>query len=343
MARGERQHTHLLSGTPFGSIPSPNFPVRKRGTVQKAPALLLTAGVILTALTGCAQTPGSDCESSVTSGDASTLVTATGELGTIPVVDFPTPLKTDTTQVSTLIEGDGAPISADQLVEMSFAFYNGTTGAPVEEGAYSEPGVYLPSQLLPGMAASIECATVGSRIAATMSPADAFGEEGSAQLGVGPDDAIVMVADITDSFLEKANGAKTPVFQSGFPSVVTAEDGTPGITIPKSEAPTELKVATLKTGDGDKVSADDRVVVHYTGALWADNSIFDTSWDDGTPAVFSLDGIVPGLASALEGKTVGSQIIAIIPPELGYGDQAAGSIPPGSTLVFVVDILGTVD
>ncbi|GGE89575.1 FKBP-type peptidyl-prolyl cis-trans isomerase [Mycetocola zhadangensis] len=311
--------------------------------MQKAPALLLTAGVVLTALTGCAQAPGSDCEAPVTSGDASNVVEATGKLGTTPAVDFPTPLKTVSTQVSTLIEGDGAPIAADQLVEMSFSFYNGTTGEPVEEGAYTEPGVYLPSQLLPGMAASIECATVGSRIAATMSPADAFGEAGSAQLRVAPDDSIVMVADITDSFLAKANGARTPVFQSGFPSVVTAADGTPGITVPKSEAPTELKVATLKTGDGAKVSANDRVVVHYTGALWEDNSIFDSSWTKGTPAVFSLDGIVPGLASAIDGKTVGSQIIAVIPPELGYGDQSAGSIPPGSTLVFVVDILGTVD
>jgi FKBP-type peptidyl-prolyl cis-trans isomerase len=341
MAQGTRERTPLLPGT-LSAIPSQNSPVRKRGTVQKAPALLLTAGVVLTALTACAPAPGSDCESSVSPGDASMLVEATGDLGSTPSVDFPTPLKTDTTQVSTLIEGDGAPITGNQLVEMSFSFFNGTTGEPVEEGAYTEPGVYLPSQLLPGMADSIECATVGSRIAATMTPADAFGEEGSAQLAVAPGDSIVMVADITDSFLEKANGANTPVFESGFPSVVTAADGTPGITVPKSEAPTELKVATLKTGDGDKVSADDRVVVHYTGVLWDDNSIFDTSWDDGTPAVFSLDGIVPGLATALEGKTVGSQIVAIVPPELGYGDQGSGAIPAGSTLVFVVDILGTV-
>ena len=342
MARGMREHTPLFSGTPTGSFPSLNSPVRKRGTVQKAPALLLTAGVVLTALTGCAPAAGGDCDSPVTSGGASDLVSATGALGSTPDVDFPTPLKTDTTQVSTLIEGDGAPITSDQLIEMSFSFFNGTTGAPVEEGAYAEAGVYLPSQLLPGMASSIECATVGSRIAATMTPADAFGDEGSAQLGVGADDSIVMVADITDSFLAKANGANTPVFESGFPSVVTAENGTPGITVPKSEAPTELKVATLKTGDGEKVSADDRVVVHYTGALWDDNSIFDTSWDDGTPAVFSLDGIVPGLATALEGKIVGSQIIAIVPPELGYGEQGSSAIPPASTLVFVVDILGTV-
>lgn len=311
--------------------------------MQKAPALLLTAGVVLTTLTACAPAAGSDCDAPVSAGDASKLITASGDLGSAQDVDFPTPLKTGNTQVSTLIEGDGAPITGDQLVEMSFSFYNGSTGEPVEEGAYTKAGVYLPSQLLPGMADSIACATVGSRIAAAMTPADAFGEQGSPQLGVKANDSIIMVADITDAFLAKADGTPTPIFQSGFPSVVTAEDGTPGITVPKSEAPTELKVAATRTGDGEKVTADARVLVHYTGALWEDNSIFDTSWDDGTPAVFSLEEIVPGLATALEGQTVGSQIVAVIPSELAYGEQASGAIPAGSTLVFVVDILGTVD
>ena len=340
MARATQKCAASPQGTLFRVTPAMNS--RKRGTVQKAPALLLTAGVVLTTLTACAPTAGSACDSPAPAGDASNLIDASGALGSAEDVDFPTPLKTNTTQVSTLIEGDGPRITGDQLVEMSFSFFNGTTGEPVEEGAYTEAGVYLPSQLLPGMADSIACATVGSRIAAAMTPADAFGEEGSAQLGVGSGDAIIMVADITDAFLEKANGTPTPVFQSGIPSVVTAEDGTPGITVPKSEAPSELKVAAIKTGDGEKVGAEDRVVVHYTGALWDDNSIVDTSWDDATPAVFSLDGIVPGLATALEGQTVGSQIVAVIPAELAYGDQASGSIPAGSTLVFVVDILGTI-
>jgi peptidylprolyl isomerase len=44
---------------------------------------------------------------------------------------------------------------------------------------------------------------------------------------------------------------------------------------------------------------------------------------------------------AVVGQPVGSQVIAIIPPAQGYGDAGAGSIPPGATLVFVIDILGT--
>ena len=57
-------------------------------------------------------------------------------------------------------------------------------------------------------------------------------------------------------------------------------------------------------------------------------------------ASLSMTGIVPGLATALKGATVGSQILAVIPPSDGYGSTATGQIPANSTLVFVVDILG---
>ena len=47
-----------------------------------------------------------------------------------------------------------------------------------------------------------------------------------------------------------------------------------------------------------------------------------------------------GFAEALEGKTVGSQVLAVIPPDQGYGDQGSGAVPGDATLVFVIDILG---
>ena len=118
-------------------------------------------------------------------------------------------------------------------------------------------------------------------------------------------------------------------------------NGVPGITIPKTAAPTEEKIAVLKKGDGAVVAKGATVTVHYTGALWSDNSIFDSSWTKGSPASFSLAQVVPGFAQAIEGQTVGSQVIAVIPPALGYGDKASGAIPAGSTLVFVIDILAT--
>ena len=65
------------------------------------------------------------------------------------------------------------------------------------------------------------------------------------------------------------------------------------------------------------------VRVHYTGVTWADHEVFDSSWDS-QPASLTLDGVVPGFAQALEGATVGSQLLVVIPPDLGYGDTVQG-------------------
>ena len=82
------------------------------------------------------------------------------------------------------------------------------------------------------------------------------------------------------------------------------------------------------------------VNVHYSGWTW-DGNQFDSSWERGRPAEFTVSpqSLIQGFVQALEGVTVGSQVIAIIPPELGYGDTGTGSIPGGATLVFVVDVL----
>ena len=123
------------------------------------------------------------------------------------------------------------------------------------------------------------------------------------------------------------------------PTDVRAPDGRPGVIIPDAAAPDELVVQTLIEGDGEVVEAGDTVRVHYTGLTWADREVFDSTWET-TPAALSLDEVVPGFSAALEGQTVGSQVLAGIPPDQGYGDQASGAIPAGSTLVFVIDILG---
>lgn len=50
-------------------------------------------------------------------------------------------------------------------------------------------------------------------------------------------------------------------------------------------------------------------------------------------------GVIEGWLEGLKGQKVGSEVLLVVPPSLGYGDQAQGEIPANSTLVFVVDIL----
>jgi peptidylprolyl isomerase len=109
--------------------------------------------------------------------------------------------------------------------------------------------------------------------------------------------------------------------------------------VPDNAPPKELVVQTIIKGDGEKVTGDVPVRVHYTGVLWDGKTVFDTTWD-GDPKSITLDSVVPGFATALKGQTVGSQVMVVVPPAEGYKDQAQGSIPANSTLVFVIDILG---
>ncbi len=99
-----------------------------------------------------------------------------------------------------------------------------------------------------------------------------------------------------------------------------------------------LKYRMVKAGNGKKPKATDRVKVHYTGSL-IDGTVFDSSVERGEPITFALNQVIPGWTEGLQLMDEGSKYILYIPYNLGYGEQPAGSIPPGSTLVFEVDLL----
>lgn len=321
--------------------------------MRKLPALLISAGLLSAGLTGCAADNGAGCESAVPSGPSSSVIEVAGGAGEKPTVEFPTPLKVSETERTVVTQGDGRGAVEGQQISIDWSVYNGTSGELIEQSAYdgSEALSFAlaEGQLMPGIQQGLLCSSEGSRVAIVVPPADAFGEDGNAQLGVAPDDSLVFVVDVNRTFLPRADGTPQPGVD-GMPSVVLDANGVPGITIPSSEAPSELEVAVLKKGDGPTVAEGDQVVVHYTGVLWDSKEVFDSSWQNGTPASFAAaagsetvqNGVIPGFAQALIGQAVGSQVIAVIPPGLAYGEQGNASIPANATLVFVVDILGIV-
>ena len=89
---------------------------------------------------------------------------------------------------------------------------------------------------------------------------------------------------------------------------------------------------------GKKPTATNKVKVHYTGKL-LDGKVFDSSVDRGQPAEFFLNQVIPGWTEGLQLMDIGSKYIFYIPSNLAYGDQVVGSIPPGSTLIFEVELL----
>ena len=98
----------------------------------------------------------------------------------------------------------------------------------------------------------------------------------------------------------------------------------------------------LTAGEGPKPTAEQTVKTHYEGTL-INGEVFDSSVERGQPATFPLNRVISGWTEALQLMNVGSKYRLFIPPELAYGNQATGSIPAQSTLIFEVELLEIVD
>lgn len=105
------------------------------------------------------------------------------------------------------------------------------------------------------------------------------------------------------------------------------------------ETASGLQYKVLEEGDGEKPSPDDQVKCHYHGTL-IDGTVFDSSVQRSEPAVFPVNGVIPGWVEALQMMSTGSKWRLFVPSDLAYGENGAGgSIGPNTTLIFDVELL----
>jgi peptidylprolyl isomerase len=132
--------------------------------------------------------------------------------------------------------------------------------------------------------------------------------------------------------------------QPGFPTVVFSSAGLPTTTVPSTPQPTTFEEEVLIKGKGAKVATDSNVIVKYQLVLWRTGKVVagNDSWAAGQTAPFNTGNVVPGFKQALEGQTIGSRVLVVIPPALGYGadGNSQAGILGTDDLVFLVDILG---
>lgn len=300
--------------------------------MRKTSAVLATLSLAVLTLTGCASAPsfaGDACDRAAAwTPSVKDSVTVEGDLGETPDVTVYSPVKAEETSFADVVTGDGDVLtSTSQPMVLDIAFYGGESGEKLYESEFNgDPSrvhsISYWAERSAGLETVLECATGGSRIVAVLTPED-FGEANVEAFGLEQDENVVAIIDLQDVYLAHAEGASQFNDARGLPTVVRAPDGTPGVIIPDSDAPTETVTQTLIKGDGEKVEKDSTIVTNIMALGWDDKTVTSSTW-----------GAEPNIGPAakeLVGATVGSQLLVVVP-------EADGN--PATAIV--VDILGVV-
>jgi peptidylprolyl isomerase len=105
--------------------------------------------------------------------------------------------------------------------------------------------------------------------------------------------------------------------------------------------PSGLSYIVTHRGEGRQPLAGEKVIVNYTGLL-GNGVKFDSSLDRGQPFSFELGKgrVIKGWDEGISKLRVGDQVTLIIPSSMAYGEKGIGPIPPNSTLIFIVELIG---
>jgi FKBP-type peptidyl-prolyl cis-trans isomerase len=324
--------------------------------MRRIAAALLVPLAVCAVLAGCGSSGSSSSVGSAASANSNAAVKATGDFDKTPSVMIPKAKASPNLVVNTPIKGTGAALKPGNSALVNYAIYKwtGTTntliGSTFGTGPTSGPQI-IPAQVgLPGLATALQGAKLGSRIVAVLPPKYGYGTSGATQLGISGSDTLVWVMDLLQQFPQGDSASGTSVSHGGgsLPAVSATAGQAPVITIPKHAPPAKLSVTTLIKGTGPKTAKGDVLVAQYVGVNWRTGKVFGTSWPSaqapaGRLLSFTLGGkVLTGFNDGLAGIPVGSRVMLVIPPALGYGPaggQPSAGILKTDTLVFVVDIL----
>lgn len=286
------------------------MPVRRGRVVAAAAALVLATAT----LAACGDEPEVAIE-----------VEVTGEAGVAPELTYPQPLEADEPFAEVVWEGEGPEVTDGEPILLHYYAEDASDGSVVGETFSGVPKAFVMSRDSVGsdIYDALQGRTVGSRVLHVVPAGD-------------QPTTTVAVFDILPT---RASGEAVEP-RAGLPTVELAEDGEPLVTLPDADPPSDLVVQPLIRGTGAQVSAGQVITVQYTGLTWPGGEVFDSSWaPDELPWPFPIGvgSVVAAWDQGLVEQTVGSQVLLVVPPGLGYGGDDSELV--GQTQVFVVDIL----
>ena len=154
----------------------------------------------------------------------------------------------------------------------------------------------------------------------------------STDIKISPDDAQKLLQaygqqkSMEEAAKNKKAGEEFLVQNAQKEGVVTLPDG--------------LQYKILTEGQGESPDTNDVVTVNYEGKT-IDGKVFDSSYKNGKPATFPLNGIIKGWQEALSMMKTGAKWRIFVPSDLAYGEKRYPNSPigPNSTLIFDIELL----
>ena len=329
-------------------------PATESDSVRRLLALLLPLLLLVTACSPGSSDPASSeaapsASVSIPPSNAEVLASVKVEdqgKGKAPKVTFDKPLDIKAESMRVVKNGDGAQVKDGQVVEFRQIALNPTSGDVLGETFTKDAGDSISlnatfNTQFPLVSSTFTSTKVGAYIAYATpgTPAVAGSTEAPAQDAKPANMSIFQVTSVKDEVKPMSGPeGETVTPPAGLATVKDDDKGVPQITIGDVKAPTELIAQDLIKGKGAVVKATDTIVANYVGVNFVGGEKFDSSFDRGQPATFSLAQVIQGWTKGLAGKTVGSRVLLEIPAAMAYGEAGQGKAE--GDLVFVVDILG---
>ncbi|WP_433238240.1 FKBP-type peptidyl-prolyl cis-trans isomerase [Streptosporangium sp. CA-135522] len=298
---------------------------------MRIPPLLAALSLVLaTACTSAGGQAGSDIE-------------VLGDFGTKPKVVFPDGRPAGDLQIREQMTGTGSVIKGDDVIVAHYTAHvwdgadNRLLASSFNQGA---PASFPLGRSISGVGKALRGHRVGSRVVAAIPPGEGYGPNPPG--GMTADDELFYVVDVLGAFPPDA--AAKGAGGSGTLAGVTVTGGSgqrPALTLPRVRPPSRLQSKVLIQGAGARTQAGQLLVTQYEGRIWGSGASFDSTWAGGQPKAFRIGNgsVIPGWDKALVGVPVGSRVVMIVPPSLGYENGLPPLIKPADTLVFVVDVL----
>jgi peptidylprolyl isomerase len=300
-------------------VPWQTVAVLRRPTLLTS---LLLGGALV--LGGCSSSLLGDLGDVPSSQASAAPVQVSGAVGEPPSLTYEQPYDVVRPGARTVWPGSGEPVVEGEPVLLNMYAEDGRDGSVVSSTYIDAPAWYTMSP-----------EALGSNLYDTLR-----GQKVGARMLLVEEDDGVPVILVVDVLPTRAAGTEVTV-ADGLPAVERDTTGEPTVRVPaKQKPPADLQVQPLLRGSGPQVQVGQVVTMRFTAVRWSDGEQFDTTWTPGTrpqSATVGIGQLVDGLDQGLVEQTVGSQVMLVVPPGLGYGGTSSDLAD--ETLVYVVDIL----